>query len=177
VREKNRCSFFAIRFLKFLTLFSVSCLLSIFLSCGPYSFTGSGLPGIKTIAVPLFENQTQEYGIREELTEKLVQGFVQDNTLKVVNERIADSILRGTILKYERVAHTFDEKENVKEYIVRIYVKVALEDKKHSKNIWEEENLQGWGIYSATDETETDGKDKAIDKLTEDIVNRTVKGW
>jgi hypothetical protein len=161
----------------FLFLATIYCLLSTFLSCGPYSFTGSGLPGIKTIAIPLFENQTQEYGIREELSERLVQAFVQDNTLKVVNEKIADSILKGIITKYERVAHTFDEQENIKEYIVRIYVKVVLEDKKHYKNIWEEENLQGWGIYSATDETEQDGKTKAIAKLAEDIVNRTVKGW
>lgn len=162
---------------RFIILSTVYCLLFTFLSCGPYSFTGSGLPGIKTIAIPLFENQTPEYGIREELTDKLVQGFVQDNTLKVVNERIADSVLKGTILKYQKDAHTFDEQENVKEYIVRIYVNVVLEDKKHSKNIWEEENLQGWGIYSATDEAESDGKAKAIAKLTEDIVNRTVKGW
>lgn len=162
---------------RLITLSTVCCLLSTFLSCGPYSFTGSGLPGIKTIAIPLFENQTQEYGIREELSEKLVQAFVQDNTLKVVNEKIADSILKGVITKYEKVAHTFDEQENVTEYIVRIYVKVVLEDKNHSKNIWQEESLQGWGIYSATEETEQDGKTKAIAKLAEDVVNRTVKGW
>lgn len=160
----------------FLPLATIYYLLATLLSCGPYSFTGSSLPGIKTIAIPLLENQTQEYGIREELTEKLVQGFVQDNTLKVVNEKLADAVLRGTVLKYEKSAHTFDEQENIKEYIVRIYVKAVLEDKKHNKNIWEEENLQGWGIYPA-DSTETYGKSKAIDKLTEDIVNRTVKGW
>lgn len=162
---------------RFFILPAVCCLLSTFLNCGPYSFTGSGLPGIKTIAIPLFENQTQEYGIREELTEKLVQGFIQDNTLKVVNQKIADSVLKGIILQYQKDAHTFDEQEDVKEYIVRINVKVVLEDKKHSKNIWEEESLQGWGIYSATEETESDGKAKAIAKLAEDIVNRTVKGW
>ncbi|MDH4221924.1 MAG: LPS assembly lipoprotein LptE [candidate division Zixibacteria bacterium] len=161
----------------FLSLSTLCCLLSVFLSCGPYSFTGSGLPGIKTIAIPLFENQTQEYGIREELSETLVQAFIQNNTLKVVNERIAESVLKGTVTKYEKIAHTFDEQENVKEYIVRIYVKIVLEDKTHNKNIWEEENLEGWGIYSATEETEQDGKTKALAKLTEDILNRTVKGW
>lgn len=173
--KRNPYSFFV--FLRFFILATLYSLLSTLLSCGPYSFTGSGLPGIKTIAIPLFDNQTQEYGIREELTEKLTQDFIQDNTLKVVNEKIADSVLKGIITKYERTAHTFDEQENVKEYIARIYVKVVLEDKKHSKNIWEEENLQGWGIYSATEETEQDGKTKAIAKLAEDIVNRTVKGW
>ena len=36
-------------------------------SCGYYSFSGSGLKGTGSVAVPLFENQTQEYGIRESL--------------------------------------------------------------------------------------------------------------
>ena len=165
-----------IRYARLFALATLYSCLATLLSCGPYSFTGAGLPGIKTIAIPLFENQTEEYGIREELTNKLVQAFVQDNTLKVVSERTADAVLRGTILKYQKDAYTFDQSENVKEYIARIYVKITVEDKKHSKNIWEEENLQGWGTFPA-DSSEAYGKSKAIDKLTEDIVNRTVKGW
>jgi len=153
-----------------LSLFTIS-------GCGYYSFSGSGLSGIKTIAIPLFENNTTEYGLRENLTQKVVDGFVQDNTLKVVNERRTDSVLRGTVTQYVRESYTFDEQENVKEYIVRVFVKVILEEKKSKKVIWEEDNLEGWGVYSALDETEDDGKEKAMDKLAEDIVNRTVKGW
>lgn len=145
--------------------------------CGYYSFSGSGLKGIKSVAVPLFENQTQEYGIRESLTQKVVDAYVQDNTLKVVNEKIADAILSATITRYLRQAHTFDEDEDVKEYKARIFVRVTLEDTKKKKIIWEEENLEGWAIYSAADETEDDGKERALQKLAEDIVNRTVKGW
>ena len=158
---------------------SLILLISLFLlnNCGYYSFSGSGLKGVKSVAVPLFENQTQEYGIRESLTEKVVNAYVEDNTLKVVNEKIADSILYGTINSYLREAHTFDENENVREYKVRIFVKVALEEAKKKKIIWEEESLEGWAIYSATDETEDDGKEKALQTLAEDIVNRTVKGW
>jgi hypothetical protein len=146
-------------------------------NCGYYSFSGSGLKGVNSVAVPLFENQTQEYGIRESLTQKVVDAYIQDNTLKVVNEKIADTVLSGTITGYLREAHTFDENENVKEYKVRIFVKVNLEQTNKKKIIWEEENLEGWGIYSASDETEDDGKEKALQKLAEDIVNRTVKGW
>jgi hypothetical protein len=166
------------------SLFTAYCLLAtaygvlLFISgCGVYSFSGSGLSGINTIAIPLFDNQTQEYGIRETLIEKIAERFVQDNTLKVVNEKTADSILRGTITKYTRESHTFDEQENIKEYIVRIWVKVSFEEKKNKKVIWKEDDLLGWGIYSAQDETEDLGKERAIDKLAEDIVNKTVKGW
>jgi len=156
--------------------------------CGVYSFSGSSIPGVKTIAVPLFDNQTQEYGIRESLTEAVADRFVKDNTLKVVNEKITDSILHGSITKYIRESHTFDEQENIKEYIVRIWVNVWFEEKKSKKIIWKDDNREGWGIYCVkdcvdesgnpkSDETEDDGKQRAIDKLAEDIVNRTVKGW
>lgn len=146
-------------------------------NCTYYSFSGSGLKGISSVAVPLFEDQTQEYGLRETLTQKLVDAYVQDNTLKVVNQKNSDSILYGTITAYLREAHTFDENENVKEYRVRVFVKATLEETKKKKIIWEEDNLEGWAIYSASDETEDDGKEKALQKLAEDIVNRTVKGW
>lgn len=146
-------------------------------NCSYYSFSGSGLKGISSVAVPLFEDQTQEYGLRESLTQKLVDAYVQDNTLKVVNQKNSDSILYGIITRYLREAHTFDENENVKEYKVRIFVKATLEETEKKKIIWEEDNLEGWAIYSATQETEDDGKEKALQKLAEDIVNRTVKGW
>jgi len=165
------------RFTDYCLLFSVLCLLFSVTGCGVYSFSGSGVSGIKTIAVPLFDNQTDQYGIREDLTTNIANRFVQDNTLKVVNEKIADSILRGTITKYTREAYTYDENENVKEYIVRIWVNASFEEKKNNKVIWKEDNVQGWGIYSAQDETEDMGRQRALDKLAEDIVNKTVKGW
>jgi hypothetical protein len=165
------------RFFVYCLLFSVFCLLFSVTGCGVYSFSGSGVSGIKTIAVPLFENQTDQYGIREDLTTDIANRFVQDNTLKVVNEKIADSILRGTITNYTREAYTYDENENVKEYIVRIWVNASFEEKKNNKVIWKEDNVQGWGIYSAQDETEDMGRQRALDKLAEDIVNKIVKGW
>jgi len=158
-------------------LLAVCCLLLLTSACGIYSFSGSGLSGIDSIAIPLFENQTQEYGLREALTEKIAEMFVQDNTLKVVNEKTADSILRGVVTRYARETHTFDEQENPQEYISRIWVKVSFEEKKDKKVVWKEDNLLGWGIYSAQNETEEMGKQRAVEKLAEDIVNKTVKGW
>jgi hypothetical protein len=157
--------------------FSVFCILVLVSGCGPYSFSGSGVSGFKTLAVPLFDDQSGEYGMREALTEKIAERFVQDNTLKVVNEKNADSILRGVITRYSREAYTFDEQENVEEYITRIWVKVWFEESESKKSIWKEDNLLGWGVYSAQDETEDVGKERAIEKLAEDIVNKTVKGW
>ena len=154
----------------FLSLF-----LFLAISCGPYSMHSSSLPGINSIAIPSFENETTEYDLDERLTENTVEGFVQNHSLKVLTQNDADVVLYGTITKYSRKAYTYDEQENIKEYISEIYVKVWLEDKSKKKNLWEE-NMKGWGVYSTTEE-EAVGKDRAVVKLVEDIINRTVKSW
>jgi len=145
------------------------------ISCGVYTFSPSALGGIKSIAIPLFENQTLEGGIAEKLTDALAAGFVADNTLRVVPEGRSDSILRGSVVSYDRNAYTYDETESVSEYIVRMEVNVSFIESKSGKIIWED-RLSNWGTY-ATTEIEEIGQDGAIAKLVEDILNRTVKGW
>jgi len=148
------------------------------LGCGPYSFReGGGKGGYKSIAVPLFENRTSEYGIRELLTEGVIDGFIKDGALPVVNEKRADAVLRGAITGYRRDAYTYDAGERVKEYRVTISVSARLEDPAKRNVIWEDDALEQWGIFSADSESEEDGKARAVAKLSEDIVNRTVKGW
>ena len=157
------------------TLYILSLVVLLSISCGPYSFHGVSLPGISSIAIPLFQNQTAEYGLNDKLTEKLVDRFVQDNILKVMDLKSADAVLYGVVTKYQRRAYTYDEQENIKEYISEVYVKVWLEDKKKKKKLWEE-GLKGWGVYSVSEE-ETAGKERAVDKLVQDITSRTVKSW
>jgi len=162
------------------SLFPILCSL-VFLACGVYSFSGSGLPShIKTVAVPLFSNQTTEYGIREKLTDEILNALVEDGKLKVAGRDEADSIINGTVVDYKNIAYTYDKSENVQEYIVRIYVDVSYEDPKERKIIWEQKRMEGWGTYDVqTDppEDEDMGRDRAIAKLAEDIVNKTVAGW
>ena len=159
---------------------------ALLLSCGYYSFSQSLTGDIKTIAVPLFSNQTQEFGITEVLTQGIIDGFIQDNSLKITTPEKADAILVGTITGYDRKPYTFDQQENVKESIIRIYVKSALEKTKNKEKVWEAEKLEGWGTFriavdpndpASQPETEDSGRQRAIAKLAEDIVNRTVKSW
>lgn len=145
--------------------------------CGPYSFNPAGRQAFSDLAVPLFENRTPEYGIRERLTEGVINGFIRDGTLPVVNERRAEAILRGTVLSYHREAYTYDAQETVTEYRVYITIEARLEDPAKRTVIWEEAELSQWGNFDAATETDDDGKQRAIEKLAEDIVNRTIKGW
>ena len=55
---------------------------------------------LKTIAIPLFDDQSGfgEAGLREEITNKLIERFQADNSLEVSDSRNADSILEGIIV-------------------------------------------------------------------------------
>ena len=145
-------------------------------ACGPYSFNPGGGGG-KTIAVPLFENQTTQFGVREALTDSVSARFLRDNTLKIASTAGAELLLSGSIVRYERAAHTFDASQQVKQYVVNIWADVSVTNQKEKKTVWEAKELLGFGIYDAVKESEEDGKTRAIGKLAEDIVNRTVRGW
>jgi hypothetical protein len=158
---------------------SISAIIILFslMSCAVYTFSPSALGGLKSLAIPLFENQTPESGLREDLTDRLAQAFVDDNTLKVVPEGRADAIIRGSVVSYIREAYTYSEAEVVSEYIVRIGINVEFVEKKSGEIIWEEKNMSNWGTYDSATQSEDDGKEMAIGKLVEDILNKTVKGW
>jgi hypothetical protein len=158
-------------------LFALPVVFLVLLSCGVYTFSPSALGNLKTIAIPLFENQTTEAGLRELLTDRLAQAFVNDNTLKVVPQQQADGILIGTVISYGREPYTYSQAEVVSEYLCRVGVSVQFMNRRTQKVIWEEKAMSNWGTYDAFTETENDGKSRAIDKLVEDILNKTVKGW
>ncbi|MCI0329782.1 MAG: LPS assembly lipoprotein LptE [candidate division Zixibacteria bacterium] len=156
--------------------FGAAAFFLVSISCGPYSFNPGGA-GAKSIAIPLFENETTQFGVREALTDSVSFRFLSDNTLKIAPAGTAELLLSGTILRYERLPHTFDASQQVKQYVVNVWAKVSVVNQKDKKTVWEAEELLGFGIYDALSETEEEGKARAVAKLAEDIVNRTVRGW
>ncbi len=162
--------------------FAVGLSLIFFPRCGYYSFSGSSLPSnIRTIAIPLFENKTTEFGVPEDITDALINEFTQDNTLKVVDRRAADSVIEGTILSIREQAGAYNQQEQVKE--IRIYVRITakFEDLKKNNVIWEEEITQ-WGTYnpdSSGEENSTrqDAIGEAIEKIVTEILNKSISGW
>jgi len=123
------------------------------------------------------ENQTTEYGLAEQLTSGVTDGLIAENIIDVVDPSRAASILKATILTYSRSAYTFDAGENVQEYIVEITVRAGLVSADGETTIWDAPSIRAWGVYSASSETEQDGQIRAIEKLTQEILDRTVKGW
>lgn len=159
---------------------SVLALVAMLLSsCAYYSFSPGSASHIKTIAIPLFEDRTAEFGIREQMTEALVQEFTRDNTLRIVERDAADSILEGVIVSVTDRAGPYDKQEMVQELKVYITVDVRYFDVKKNQEVWKD-RLTQWGAYDPNaggTAARQEGVSEAIRKLVTEILNRTVAGW
>jgi hypothetical protein len=143
--------------------------------CGPYSFSGSTATHLKTVAVPVFEDRTAEFGIKERLSNTMIEEFTRDNTLKIADRRTADSILLGTLLRVEERAGVYDQNQTVQRIRVFLTVQMKYEDLKKKKTVWEAQITQ-FGDYD-TPANRQAAIDEAIRKIANEALNKTVSGW
>jgi hypothetical protein len=152
-------------------------LLAAAISCSPYSFSGGRTALVQSVSVPIFENRTTEFRLAESITSGIINGFINDNQIKVLDQSNAEAVLSGAIVEYKRHAYTFDETDRVTEYIVEIWVDAELVKKEGAASVWKADRARGFGIYKADSEDEQLGQTRAIEKIAEDLLNRTIKSW
>ena len=152
-------------------------------ACGYTTSTALLPPHLKTVAIPVFENGTTEYTLEQEVTDAVIAHFVADNHLKVVDERTANSVIKGRITIYRNAVFGFNQAAQAQEYRVTIGASVVFKDLIKNRELWNEPNLVKTANYYVvntpgdTARTELDGRKGAIDKLADEIVSRSVEGW
>jgi len=170
------------------------------LSCGLYSLAGSIPPHIKSISIPLVENQTSDFNLSEKLTDKIISQFNESGILSIQDEDKAHSILKGIIKKITDGPYSYNKNESVSEFRYKIDVKIEWYDNTNEKNIIEK-NYSGFGAYGLSGDISTDGIDNdndgkidseddnefgeprsfaanvAINKIAEDILNDIMTTW
>jgi hypothetical protein len=148
------------------------------LHCGIYSFSGSLAPHLKTVAVPLFDNRTVEYGIAEEITDIVVEEFTRDNSLKIADRGDADILVEGSIIRVDDRAGSFNKQEQVQDLKIYITIHVKATDQVKRTVLWDE-RLTQWGTFdpSSGPDARTDGIQEALEKISKEILNKTVSGW
>ena len=169
-------------------------------SCGFYSMAGSIPPHIKSIAIPLMDNQTAEFGLAEDITDGILDEFNEAGILRVSDENSVHSILRGTIKKVSEGPYTYSKQESVSEYRYKIDVKIDWYDVSQEKNLLEG-TYSGFGAYGLSGDIGSDGIDNdndgkmdaedddefgeprafatkvAVRKIAEDILNDIMTTW
>ncbi len=160
------------------SLFALALFSWLLSACGYYSFKGALPSYLNSVAVPLFDDRSAWPDIREKVTDSVINGFVDDNTLKVVDESKAAVLLTGTILSVNRVEQAVEQGENVTEYRLIVRVKVKCEDVRASKKMYDKTFEAYTLLQSNAGQDEIDAAvDEALKIITEDIVNTTLSGW
>jgi hypothetical protein len=153
------------------------------ISCYHYTFNPNLPSNIEKITIPIFNNETLQYGIESTITQDVIDEFISDGTLDVVEKEKSDAILWGTIRKYRIDPVGFDKNEVVDEYRLLIEIEVKLEDATSKEILWEETDIKESTSFfpnryeSGLNNSETEAFNEVSQYLSLDIMRLTVEGW
>lgn len=133
--------------------------------CG-YQMVGKGThvpPGLNSIAIPTFKNQTFEPGIEVPFTQAFLREFIQDRRVNVVDRAEADSVFEGIIKYFSIYSVSYDKSGFVIEYQTNVILDLTLKDRT-GKVLWEEKGFSEtrWFRASSSGVTNDAAKQVAI---------------
>lgn len=135
---------------------------------------------IKRIAIPTFKNSCTEPGIQTRTTSVIITQFQIDGAYEIVETGIADAVLHGNIISYDRNALRFTSNDVTREYRLTIGVSLRLVDARSGELIWEASRVDGdttFFINVSLPEDERRARPDALKDLAQHVVERTVERW
>lgn len=161
-------------------------ILGSFISCAaPYDPAPQLLPAyIKKVYVRPVVNNTNQYGLEDKFTKAIIDEFMRDGRLSIVtSEEEADGVLVCEIKRYVLQPLTYDANMVTEQYKLWILINVYFVDKHENITLWVEPNMEGIQIYADAVKvgfggmTEEAAREYIWDKLSRDVVKRTIKGF
>jgi hypothetical protein len=113
----------------------------------------------------------------------VVQKFVTDNHLRIVDEKSADCVVTGKIVDYRNAVFGISNSDLAQEYRVTIGVSVVFKDQVKNREIWRDEQIVKTANYYVQPvpgqqaKTELDGRKEAIQKIADEILSRSIESW
>jgi len=111
-----------------IALMGILGLLLITSGCAGYHLGNTLPPGITSITIPVFINDTHEPGLETILTAATIQEFQKDGSLKVLPKSQANCLLEVKIKKYEMepLRYRSDQTITAKEYRLTLTTDVII---------------------------------------------------
>jgi outer membrane lipopolysaccharide assembly protein LptE/RlpB len=97
-------------------------------------------PGLTSVTIPTFLNQTLEPGIEIPFTQGFLREFINDRRVKVVDQRKADSVLEGVIKSLSIYSVAYDQSGIALEYQTTVVIDLTLK-KPTGEILWQEQDL------------------------------------
>ncbi len=176
LNKRNKIFLIAILNLLFVALTAIN-----FTSCCAYSFTGASVPEhLKTIAIPIADDRSGsgEPGLRENLTQKLIQKFIDDNTLQVSERTSANALLECSIVSLSDAPAIVSAGESITSRKITIGVRVIYRDLVKRTTVFEK-TFSNYSDYLSSNPIEgrKTAIEEAIELISDDILLDTVSGW
>lgn len=168
--------------------------------CG-YSVHSSLDKKYQTVHVTPFANYSKEYDLQAPLTDAVIRKFLAGSRLRVVPESEADLLLTGAITGYHLKGLTFDQRDEVTQFLCVVTAGARLIDADTGEVLWEEPVMAGETTFytraagqssdrlrgnaevflptvrSFSTEEENRGASEALEQLASDILYRTLEPW
>ena len=158
----------------------VVALAAVTAGCGVYSASSGRVESSRSrIAVPYLENVTAQPDLGVALTDLIVAAIQEDNTLKVVPEEAASSVLEGRVTRYNRRQVSTTNSLRVDEYQVQIAVELTLILRGTGETLFAKRVFTGVGNYFLEDPetTEETARELAAKEIVRDVLALIVEDW
>ena len=128
-----------------------------------------------------YRNYRKYYPLLEsDITHKIISRFIFDGNLKVISSEMADLVLIGELIDYNRYVLRYTDNNDVEEYRVILKVNLTMKDTKKGEILWQENGFTGETTYfttGASAKTEETAIQDAIEDLARRVVERTIEEW
>ncbi|MCE5243395.1 MAG: LPS assembly lipoprotein LptE [Syntrophobacteraceae bacterium] len=156
-------------------------------ACG-YHFSGEGsgpVPGLRYVAIPVFENKTSEPDLGSIFAGDLRRAFIQKGPIQVVEQEAAEAVFWGSVTNIytSAVAHR-DVNHDVTSRVTlenRLYVTISIRcvDTRTGRVIWQDPSFTYYKVYSQVSNVSNpdpvvnfDNRRRALQYLSEEMAIR-----
>lgn len=164
-----------------LSLVAVILLVTVQSGCGVYSASpGRVDDNIKRVAVLTLENLSTEPNLDVDLTDAIIFALQTDNTLRVVDEVGADSIISGKVTRYHLREVATTSELTVNEFQVQIAVSLTMAVRATGEKLFDKMRFTGTGNFVLDDPqgtSEDTARVEAAEEIVRDILAQVVSGW
>lgn len=137
---------------------------------------------IRKVAIRPILNKTEIFAMEDKLFLQLYDEFLKNGSYQIVSEEDgAEGVIVTTITRYLNVPIQYDSQLIPTVYKMDVWLDIVLMDKATNTPVWREPAFLGTQTYSASTlpggMTEQQARDLVWQKLSKDIVKRTVDGF
>lgn len=159
--------------------------LLVLASCAGYHLGGlkpASLANVKSIAVPMFANDTQHPRASALATSSVINALVQDGTYRISTTDKADAVLEGRLsrIKYRQIRGSRFDSAYPEELANNVTIEWILRDARDPSKVLAKDKAEGTSQLFVSANLQTarnNALPEALDRASEALVSRIANGY